>query len=55
MRIMIQTERYKCSPSHPMKTKIQGMTKNRIKRESFIHKTTKFYFRFTMCLDLRKQ
>ena len=26
-------------PSHPMKTKIHGMTKNRIKRESFIHKT----------------
>ena len=39
MRIMIQAERYKCSPSHPMKTKIHGMTKNRIKRESFIHKT----------------
>ena len=39
MRIMIQAERYKCSPSHPMKTKMHGMTKNRIKRESFIHKT----------------
>ena len=39
MRIMIQAERYKCSPSHPMKTKIHGMTKNRIKRERFIHKT----------------
>ena len=35
MRIMIQAERYKCSPSHPMKTKIHGMTKKkRIKRES---------------------
>ena len=39
MRIMIQAKRYKCSPSHPMKTKIHGMTKTRIKRESFIHKT----------------
>ena len=39
IRIMIQAERYKCSPSHPMKTKIHGMTKKRIKRESFIHKT----------------
>ena len=38
MRIMMQAERYKCSPSHPMKTKIHGMTKKRIKRESFIHK-----------------
>ena len=42
MIIMIQAERYKCSPSHPMKTKIHGMTKNRIKRESFIHKTNIF-------------
>ena len=42
MRIMIQAERYKCSPSHPMKTKIHGITKNRIKRESFIHKTNTF-------------
>ena len=41
MRIMIQAKRYKCSPSHPMKTKIHGMTKNRIQRESFIHKTNK--------------
>ena len=36
---MIQTERHKCSPSHQMKTKIHGMTKNLIERESFIHKT----------------
>ena len=41
MRIMIQAERYKCSPSHPMKTKIHGMTKHRVKRESFIHNTNK--------------
>ena len=38
MRNLIQAERYKCSPSHPMKVRINGMTKNRIKRESFIHK-----------------
>ena len=35
---LIQAERYKCSPSHPMNMRINGMTKNRIKRESFIHK-----------------
>ena len=35
MRIIIQIERYKCLPSHPMKTKIC------IKRESLIHKTNK--------------
>ena len=38
MRNLIQAERYKCSPSHPMKVRINGMTKNRIKRESIIHK-----------------
>ena len=38
MRNLIQAERYKCSPSHPMKMRIRGMTKNRINRESFIHK-----------------
>ena len=38
MRNLIQAERYKCSPSHPMKVRINGMTKNQIKRKSFIHK-----------------
>ena len=38
MRNLIQAERYKCSPSHPMKIRINGMTKHRIKRESFVHK-----------------
>ena len=41
MRKMIKDDRYQCSPSHLMKTKIHGMTKHRIKRESFIHKTNK--------------
>ena len=38
MKNLIQAERYKCSPSHPMKRRIDGMTKDRIKRESFLHK-----------------
>ena len=38
MKNLIQAERYKCSPSHPMKRRIDGITKNRIKRESFLHK-----------------
>ena len=38
MKILIQAERYKCSPSHPMKRRIDGITKNRINRESFFHK-----------------
>ena len=38
MRNLIQVERYKCSPSDPMKIRINRMTKNRIKRGSFIQK-----------------
>ena len=38
MRNIIQAERYKCSPSHPMRKIMDAMTKHRIKRESFIHK-----------------
>ena len=38
MRNLIQAERYKCSPSHPMMMRMNEMTKNRIQRESFIHK-----------------
>ena len=40
MRNIIQAERYKCSPSHPMRKRMDAMTKHRIKRESFIHKNT---------------
>ena len=38
MRNIIQAERYKCSSSHPMRKRMDAMTKHRIKRESFIHK-----------------
>ena len=38
MRNIIQAERYKCSPSYPMRKRMDAMTKHRIKMESFIHK-----------------
>ena len=38
MRNIIQAERYKCSPTHPMRKRMDAVTKHRIKRESFIHK-----------------
>ena len=38
MRNSIQAERYTCSPSHPMRKRMDAMTKHRIKRESLIHK-----------------
>ena len=38
MRNIIQAERYKCSPIHPMRKRMDAMTKHQIKRESYIHK-----------------
>ena len=38
LRNIMQAERYKCSPSHPMRKIMDVITKYRIKRESFIHK-----------------
>ena len=38
MRNIILAERYTCSPSHPMRKRMDAMTKHRIKTESFIHK-----------------
>ena len=38
MRNIIQAERYKCSPSHPMRKGMDAMAKHRIKRESYINK-----------------
>ena len=46
MRIMIQAERHKCSPSHPMKTKIRGMTKNELNVKASYTRPTHFQ-RFT--------
>ena len=38
MRNIIQGERYKCLPSHPMRKRMDAMTKHRIKKKSFILK-----------------
>ena len=38
MKNIIQAERYKLSPSHPMRERMDAMTKHRLKKESFIHK-----------------
>ena len=38
MRNITQAERYKCSLSHPMRKRMDAITKHRIKREIFIHK-----------------
>ena len=36
---MVQTEKFKCLPVHPMNKRIQNLTKNRLKRSSFLHES----------------
>ena len=40
-KVLFQAEKYKCLPDHPMKEKVEGRTKNRIKRSSFTHEVKK--------------
>ena len=40
-KVLLQAEKYKCFPDHLMKEKVEGRTKNRIKRSSFIHEVKK--------------
>jgi len=34
---LLQAEKFKSLPDHPMKPKVEGLTKNRLKRISFVH------------------
>ena len=36
-KLLIQAEKFKCLPNHPMKNKLEGLTRNRLKRNSFVH------------------
>jgi len=38
-KTMVQAEKYKCMPQHPMNKRMQNLTKNRLKRSSFIHES----------------
>ena len=40
-KVLLQAEKCKCLPDHPMKEKVEGRTKNRIKRSSFTHELKK--------------
>ena len=40
-KVVLQAEKYKCLPDHPMKEKVEGRTKNRLKRSSFTHEVKK--------------
>ena len=52
MEIMIQVERYKCSSSHQMKTKIHDMTKNELNGKASYTRPTNFQ-RFTKAVVTR--
>ena len=36
----------RCMPNHPMKTRLQGLTKNRLQRSSFVHENKKLTRQF---------
>ena len=36
-KILIQKDPFTCMPNHPMKTRLEGLTENRVKRSSFVH------------------
>ena len=40
-KILLQAQKYECLPDHPMKNRLQGFTKNRLKRSSFVHEAKK--------------
>ena len=48
-KVLLQTEKYKCLPDHPMKEKVEGRTKNRIKRSSFTHEVKKLQKDYPQC------
>ena len=43
---MMQAEKFKCLTNHPMKTRQEGLTKNRLKRSSFVHESKKLSHQF---------
>ena len=43
---MMQAEKFKCLTNHPMKTRLEGFTKNRLKRSSFVHESKKLSRQF---------
>ena len=38
-KVLLQAEKFRCQENHPMKQKVNGLTKNRLKRSSFVHES----------------
>ena len=45
-KIVMQAEKFRCMPNHPMKTRLEGLTKNGLKRSSFVHENKKLSRQF---------
>ena len=45
-RNMMPAEKFKCMTNHPMKTRLDGLTKNRQTRSSFVHESKKLSRQF---------
>jgi hypothetical protein len=45
-KILLQTEKFKCILDSPMKSKLAGYTKNRLKRSCFVHEAKKLDRKF---------
>lgn len=40
-KVLLQADKFKALPDHPMKARLEGFTKNRLKRGSFVHEAKK--------------
>ena len=52
-KVLLQAEKYKCLTDHPMKEKVEGRTKNKIKRCSFTHEVKKLQKDYPAVLTIR--
>ena len=43
---LMQEEMFKCLTNHPMKTRLEGLTKNRLNRSSFVHESKELSSQF---------
>ena len=51
-KVLLQAKKCKCLPDHPMKEKVEGRTKNRIKRGSITHAVKKLHKDYTAVLTI---
>nr|KAG5706601.1 hypothetical protein BaRGS_005671 [Batillaria attramentaria] len=52
-KILLQAEKFRCQDKHPMKQRVEGLTKNRLKRSSFVHQSKKLARAYTSHLPTK--